>query len=272
VTHLVARPGRLAADELLAAARELDESAAPGPWSPYAIRLGGGDPAQLAPIRRRTAAVQDEGSQLVALALAGAPGPAPDRWVDLCAGPGGKTALLAGLLTGSGLAVEIHESRARLIVATLAGGGPPVVVADGRRPPVPPGSVDRVLLDAPCTGLGALRRRPEARWRRTASDVPPLARLQGELLRAATDALRPGGVVAYATCSPHPAETDAVVDAALGTGALEQIDIRPALVAGGVLGDVAGLAPDGRLRLWPHRHGTDAMFCTLLRRVGTPIG
>jgi 16S rRNA (cytosine967-C5)-methyltransferase len=296
----------MATSDLLAAARELDESAGAGPWSPYAVRLGGGDPAQLSAVRGRTAAVQDEGSQLVALCLAGAPGPAPQRWVDLCAGPGGKTALLAGLLPGTGLALDLHESRAQLIVSTLAGNGPAVVVADGRgarlqanerRPhradlvravtaawdvPVRVGDArdyplhsvgfDRVLLDAPCTGLGALRRRPEARWRRTEADVEPLAQLQGELLRAAIGALRPGGIVAYATCSPHPAETDAVVDAALEAGAVEQIDVRPALTASGVAGEVDALAPDGRLRLWPHRHGTDAMFCTLLRRVGTSFG
>jgi len=272
VTHLVARPGRMATSDLLAAARELDESAGAGPWSPYAVRLGGGDPAQLSAVRGRTAAVQDEGSQLVALCLAGAPGPAPQRWVDLCAGPGGKTALLAGLLPGTGLALDLHESRAQLIVSTLAGNGPAVVVADGRQPPLEPAFVDRILLDAPCTGLGALRRRPEARWRRTEADVEPLAQLQGELLRAAIGALRPGGIVAYATCSPHPAETDAVVDAALEAGAVEQIDVRPALTASGVAGEVDALAPDGRLRLWPHRHGTDAMFCTLLRRVGTSFG
>jgi 16S rRNA (cytosine967-C5)-methyltransferase len=272
VTHLVARPGRIGSSELLAAARELDESAEPGPWSPYAIRLGRGDPAQLAPIRHRDAAVQDEGSQLVALALAGAPGPQPQRWVDLCAGPGGKTALLADLLPGAGFAVELHESRARLIVSTLAGSGPPVVVADGRRPPIEVGSVDRILLDAPCTGLGALRRRPEARWRRTEADIEPLARLQGELLRAAVDLLRPGGIVAYATCSPHPAESDEVVDAVIEDGVVEQVDVRPALTAGGVLGRVEDLSPDGRLRLWPHRHGTDAMFCAMLRKVRAPSG
>lgn len=268
VTHLVARPGRISPEDLLGAARELDEAAAPGPWSPYAIRLSGGDPAQLPPIRHRRAGVQDEGSQLVALSLAGAPGPAPHRWVDLCAGPGGKTALLTGLFPGRGLALELHEARAQLIVSTLGGSGPPVVVADGRRPPVEAGTVDRILLDAPCTGLGALRRRPEARWRRTEADVAPLARLQTQLLQSAIALLRPGGIVAYATCSPHPAETDAVVDAVVRERAVEQVDIRPALTAGGVLGEVAGLAPDGRLRLWPHRHGTDAMFCTLLRRVG----
>ena len=128
VTHLVARPGRVSAADLLTAARELDDSAALGPWSPYAIRLGGGDPAQLAAVRARTAAVQDEGSQLVALCLAGVPGPPPQRWVDLCAGPGGKTAVLAGLLPGTGLAIELHESRTGLIVSTLAGAGPAVVV------------------------------------------------------------------------------------------------------------------------------------------------
>jgi 16S rRNA (cytosine967-C5)-methyltransferase len=204
--------------------------------------------------------VQDEGSQLVALALAEVDAPGPVT-VDLAAGPGGKAALLAA----RGLEVvglERHLPRARLV----AGTGVPVVVADSRRPPLRPGSIDRVLLDAPCTGLGALRRRPEARWRRTPADVPVLAKLQRELLASALTLVRPGGVVAYATCSPHRGETTDVVRAVLDdpeTAATDLLDARAFLPVG-----MPELGDGPTVQLWPHRHGTDAMFLALLRRHG----
>jgi 16S rRNA (cytosine967-C5)-methyltransferase len=123
------------------------------------------------------------------------------------------------------------------------------------------GSADRVLLDAPCSGLGALRRRPEARWRRQPSDLPGLTRLQGELLDAAVRLLRPGGVLAYVTCSPHLAETLVpVADALRRHPELEPVDARP------LLPGVPDLGPGPAVQLWPHRHGTDAMHLALLRR------
>ena len=137
-----------------------------------------------------------------------------------------------------------------------------VLVADGRTPPWTPGSFDRVLLDAPCTGLGALRRRPEVRWRRTADDVPPLVELQTALLDGALASVRPGGVVAYVTCSPHIDETVAVVDAAAGRDDVEALPVAP------LFPEVPGLARGDYGQLWPHRHGTDAMFMALLRRTG----
>jgi 16S rRNA (cytosine967-C5)-methyltransferase len=140
--------------------------------------------------------------------------------------------------------------------------GLPVAVhtADGRDPGLPAGAFDRVLLDAPCTGLGALRRRPEARWRRQQSDVAPLARLQRELLASAANLVRPGGVVAYVTCSPHLSETAGVI--AQRPPELELIDARPYLPG------VPGLGKGPTVQLWPHRHGTDGMFLALLRRTG----
>jgi len=134
-----------------------------------------------------------------------------------------------------------------------------VVRADGRETGLPPGVFDRVLLDAPCTGLGALRRRPEARWRRTPADVPALAKLQRELLAAATALVRPGGVVLYATCSPHLAETAGVVTDALRRG-LTALDTRE------LFDPVDRLGAGPFVQLWPHRHGTDAMFAAALRR------
>jgi 16S rRNA (cytosine967-C5)-methyltransferase len=116
-----------------------------------------------------------------------------------------------------------------------------------------------VLLDAPCSGLGALRRRPEARWRRSPEDVADLAELQRQLLDAALQLVRPGGVVAYVTCSPHPAETGQVIASARNDAA-ELLDARASFPGVSQLGD------GPTVQLWPHRHGTDAMFCALLRR------
>ncbi|MEU3752688.1 transcription antitermination factor NusB [Streptomyces olivoreticuli] len=264
---LVARPGRATTEELLAAAGE--ESALPGRWSPYAVRLAeGGEPGALDAVREGRAGVQDEGSQLVALALANAPLEGPDgRWLDGCAGPGGKAAMLGALAAQRGaalLASEKQPHRARLVERALAGNPGPyqVIAADGTRPPWREGTFDRVLVDVPCTGLGALRRRPEARWRRRPEDLAGFAPLQRDLLREALRAVRVGGVVGYATCSPHPAETRAVVEDVLkrqGVDA-EWIDARPLMQQVPALGE----GPD--VQLWPHLHGTDAMYLALLRR------
>jgi 16S rRNA (cytosine967-C5)-methyltransferase len=181
----------------------------------------------------------------------------------MCAGPGGKAALLAAVRPeGVRLtAADRAPHRADLVRRALAGRpDTEVVVADGRRPPWAPGSFDRVLLDAPCTGLGALRRRPEVRWRRSPDDVAPLAELQGELLDSALASVRPGGVVGYVTCSPHADETVAVVDRAVGAGNVEVLPVPP------LLPGVPGTARGECGQLWPHRHGTDAMFMALLRR------
>jgi 16S rRNA (cytosine967-C5)-methyltransferase len=288
--HLVARPGRTDRDRLLAEAAEEGLAATPGPYSPFAVRLDGGDPARLPAVVSGAAAVQDEGSQLVALALARTATVGRDRGltVDLCAGPGGKAALLAGLLTdrsGGGptfssdpaasagleaasgpgarlLALEPRATRAGLVARSLAGEPRAWAVrADGRAAPLPAGSVDRVLVDVPCTGLGALRRRPEARWRRIPDDLAALVPLQSALLVAALDLVRPGGVVAYATCSPHPAETVEVVRQVTGQRVdVSVLDARLGLPA------IDGLGSGPFVQLWPHRHGTDAMFMALLRR------
>jgi 16S rRNA (cytosine967-C5)-methyltransferase len=278
--------------------RVMPPDAEPGRWSPYAFTLDSGNPADL--IASGRAAVQDEASQLAAIALTRAPltslatdtaaagaGAAAnaatangERWLDLCAGPGGKSRLLYGLATiaappASLVAAELHPHRAALVRETLTRAEQEiapadrvpveVVVADGTKPPWPAGSFDRVLVDAPCSGLGALRRRPEARWRKAESDIPPLAELQRALLRSALATVRPGGVVAYVTCSPVPAETRDVVSAVADADpTVEILDARAALP------DVPGTESAGPLfaQLWPHRHGTDAIFIALLRRQG----
>ncbi|MFB7451875.1 RsmB/NOP family class I SAM-dependent RNA methyltransferase [Streptomyces sp. NPDC056194] len=260
---LVARPGRITTEEL-AAGVETE----PGRWSPYALRMAeGGEPGAIEAVKEGRAGVQDEGSQLVAIALANAPVEGSDtRWLDGCAGPGGKAALLGALAAERGaflLASEKQPHRARLVERALAGNPGPyqVIAADGTRPPWLPGSFDRVLMDVPCSGLGALRRRPEARWRRRPEDLDGFAPLQRALLTEALSAVRVGGVVGYATCSPHLAETRVVVDDVLKkVGGAELIDARPLLPGVPELGD----GPD--VQLWPHLHGTDAMYLALLRR------
>jgi 16S rRNA (cytosine967-C5)-methyltransferase len=259
---LVARPGLATVDELVEA------GGTPTGLSPYAVRLEGGDPAAVPAVAEGRAGVQDEGSQLVAVGLAEAPLEGRDElWLDVCAGPGGKSALLAALAAGRGarlLASERQEHRARLVAtatATARGGLLGVVAADGTRPAWRDGTFDRALVDAPCTGLGALRRRPEARWRRSPTDLDALVPLQRALLEAALDGVRPGGVVAYATCSPVLAETAGVVSAVLA--ARDDVRLEEVHLPG--LTDAAGPLP-GTVQLWPHRHGTDAMFLALLRR------
>jgi 16S rRNA (cytosine967-C5)-methyltransferase len=318
---LCAVPGLADPAELVAG------GAQPARWSPFGAYLAEGDPAQVAAVAEGRASVQDEASQLAALALAraetavgspdpagGTPGPAGGRWLDLCAGPGGKARLLAGLAESRGarlLAADVRPHRARLLQARLLQAGPPqagllqagppqagllqagppqagllqaqrlqplpslvggggaaaaaVVAADGTAPAWPAGTFDRVLADVPCSGLGALRRRPEARWRRSAEDIAALGPLQRALLTAALDSAAPGGVVAYVTCSPHLAETrDVVTDVLAGRDDVEVLD------APAVLPEVPGLRcpePYGTFaQFWPHRHGTDAIFLALLRR------
>ncbi|BBX51981.1 16S rRNA m5C967 methyltransferase [Mycolicibacterium poriferae] len=256
--HLVARPGRLSAGELAETT-----GGTVGRYSPYAVYLGDGDPGALPAVRDGSALVQDEGSQLIAraLTLATLDGDDTGRWLDLCAGPGGKTALLAALGEPVGAfvdAVEPAAARADLVEQNTAGLPVTVHRVDGREPGLPPG-YDRVLVDAPCTGLGALRRRPEARWRRQPGDVPALAKLQRELLASAIRLTRPGGVVLYATCSPHLAETAGVVADALRRYPVTALDTTALLAPATDIGD----GPSAQL--WPHRHGTDAMFAAALR-------
>jgi len=228
--------------------------------------------------------VQDEGSQLAALALTRAvPARPGERWLDLCAGPGGKTAVLAAeaLAADATLAAnELVPARAELVRRAIAGVPLDVHVAvgDGRESTASmllgggdaedaaDGGFDRILLDAPCTGLGALRRRPEARWRKQPGDVPELTRLQAELFDHAVRLLAPGGILAYVTCSPHTAETRGTLRAALQRNpGLEQLDTGA--VVRSISREEPDLAGDGEtVQLWPHRHGTDAMFIALVRR------
>ncbi len=297
IVHLTVAPGLSASDELVAS------GAGAARWSPFGAYLRHGDPGEIEAVAAGRAWVQDEASQLAAYALAkvGPPGDG-QHWLDLCAGPGGKARLLAGLAAQQDarlLAAELHPHRAELVSAAFnklgaaladrsvdpdsvsnasvepgRDDGPArahgresvarVVVADGVAPAWQAGIFDRVLADVPCSGLGSLRRRPEARWRRRPDDIAALAGLQRGLLTSALDDARPGGVVAYVTCSPHLAETRQVVaDVLAARSGIEVLD------APAVLDDVPDLrCPEPYSRyaqFWPHRHGTDAIFIALLR-------
>ena len=257
---LVARPGLIKVAQL-----RQERGVTAGRWSPIGATLEG-QPDRIPAVADGRAGVQDEGSQLVALALTRAaiePGQ-ESAWLDLCAGPGGKAAILAGVGAERGVlvtAVELHEHRAALVRDSVRRyDNVDVLVADATTAPWGSRVFDRVLVDAPCSGLGALRRRPEARWRKRIEDLPALTALQRALLSTAVQAVRPGGVVAYVTCSPHLAETELVVsDVRKATGALLED-------ASALLPEVPDASVGPFVQLWPHRHGTDAMFLAVLRR------
>jgi 16S rRNA (cytosine967-C5)-methyltransferase len=260
---LAVRPGLAEVSDLVQA------GAQPSPYSPFGA-FWRGDPADLPFVRDGRAGVQDEGSQLVTWALTRAAAPS-GWWLDLCAGPGGKSALLAGLARPDGsplLASDLAPHRANLVAGAVRayaayGSAPTIVVADGTRPAWRAGSFTRVLVDVPCSGLGALRRRPESRWRRNPADLEQLHSLQLALLASAIDSAAPGGVVGYLTCSPHRRETSDVLSETLAVRA--DVELIPAAQ---LLPEVPNAALGPYLQLWPHRHGTDAMFAAYLRKAG----
>ncbi len=230
-------------------------------YSPYGARFDGA-PGSLEIIRHRKAGVQDEGSQLVAHIFSLATKEATSI-LDLCAGPGGKAALLANLANANSqefTANEISEARAKLVKNVI--GRFPVQVGDAKDIAALGQSYDAILADVPCTGLGALRRRPEVRWRRTVQDLRGLLVLQRELSDAAISVLNPGGVFGYATCSPHFSETSGEVLRILKDHPeLEQIEIAQYLPP-----NLEGAVRDKSLSLWTSKHGTDAMFLALFRK------
>ena len=245
---LIAWPG-------LATQGELLEAGALAIASSSVAATFDGNPGDIAAIRERRAGVQDLGSQLVVEKFYDEFKPNL-RWLDLCAGPGGKAAYLSALLKrdgGSLLANEISNERAKLVSQVMHHGE--VNVSDGRSMPDELGKFDRILLDAPCTGIGALRRRPEVRWRRSLQDLKNLTQLQSELLESATRLLSPGGIIAYVTCSSHQAETKFQI-----RSFLKQHSNYTRIKVQDERADI-----DGDLQLWPHRDGTDAMFLSLLR-------
>jgi 16S rRNA (cytosine967-C5)-methyltransferase len=239
--------------------------AAPGRWATEAIvvRRGAGRLRGLPGWRAGRFAFQGEASQLVTPLLGLAPG---QRVLDACAAPGGKSGHAAALLGDVGLvaALDRRPGGARRIAAEAARLGATCVRAlagDATRPPL--GVVfDAVLVDAPCSGLGTLRRHPELRWRRRAEDVPRLAGVQRDILHAVAALVRPGGVLVYAVCTPMRDETDAVIDGFLAVDRGFVVEPLPGSVA--ALPDA--LTRGGFLRTFPHRHGLDGFFAARLRR------
>lgn len=272
---LVARPGLITPGELAQEAEDiLGTSTAQGQLSEYAVVLTQGDPGALPSVRSGAGAVQDEGSQLAAMLLAEAPLEGEDsRWLDLCAGPGGKSALLGALGQSRGVhlvANEVNANRARLVSRSVqALSNVEVTVEDGRKL-TSEAPFDRTLVDAPCLGLGSLRRRPESRWRHSRSDLDELLPLQEQLLAQGIALTRRGGVIAWVTCSPHVSETLDQVSGALQQFEVELLDaaelaqtFTPLDLSLGGGNEIA----QKTVQLWPHRHGTDAMFIALLRKL-----
>ena len=223
-------------------------------------------PNEYPAIKDKRAGIQDVGSQLVTeIFYATRDLGNSESWLDLCAGPGGKAALLYNLLLSDGsssvfLANEPTAHRAELVARVIPRDR--IVEFDGRDNKSFGRSFDRILIDAPCTGLGALRRRPEARWRKTLQDLKELVPLQRALIDSAYEMLEPGGVIGYATCSPHLAETTAqVLDAQHRHKDLQVLDISKISPRGST-----GVKADGTLQLWTHLNQSDAMFLALLRK------
>lgn len=273
---LVARPGLIGVEDLI---RQLPDQAQvePGRWSPYALRVKGAHPGSLKAVKHGVAGVEDEGSQLAALALASAVlddarVTAETRWLDMCAGPGGKTALLGALAAQRHVTVTANEPsphRAELVRENIqglrTGSVDEVLERDGRDfGALMPDTFNRILVDAPCTGLGALRRRPEARWTKKPEDITQLAQIQKGLLDSALAAVKPGGCVAYVTCSPVIAETRDIVDAALAAhSTCERLDAAEVIrsIAPGI-----EVGKSGDVQLFTDTHDTDMMFISLIRR------
>ena len=238
----------------------IDIGGEPTEFSPYGVHWKG-NPGALDLIKSRKIGVQDEGSQLVAEVFAKvAQG---SSWLDLCAGPGGKAALLSSIARQRDIRFTANEvSAARAVLVTQVVHGDRVLVSDGRTIGSSAEKFDGILIDAPCTGLGALRRRPEVRWRRTLQDLRALTQLQRELVESAIQALRPGGVLGYATCSPHLAETSIqVADIKKKHPELQQVIVDEYLPS-----SLVGATRDGAMSLWTHKHGTDAMYLALFRK------
>ena len=252
---LVAWPGYSTQQDLI------DIGGDPTEFSPFGAHWKG-NPGALDLIKARKIGVQDEGSQLVAEVFAKAA--AGTQWLDLCAGPGGKAALLSSIARTRGVtftANEFSAPRAELVKQVVHGDR--VLVSDGREINSLGEKFDAILIDAPCTGLGALRRRPEVRWRRTLQDLRALTQLQRELIDSAIEALNPGGILGYATCSPHLAETSIqIADIKRKHTELNQIDVDPFLPE-----KLEGANRDGAMSLWTHKHGTDAMYLALFQKV-----
>lgn len=260
-------------DAVLAELQGAGLPAVPTPHAPWGIRLPQRTPLQgLEAFRHGAIEVQDEGSQLIAALVGARRG---ETIVDFCAGAGGKTLALGADMRDSGRLYAFDTAARRLETlperarrAGLTQVQPMVLVGeDDPRLARLAGKIDRVLVDAPCSGLGTLRRHPELMWRHTHATVADMAVLQQRILRAAARLVRPGGRLVYATCSLLAEENEAVATAfgaAMGD-AFEPLDAA-VLLADARVREPEALVERGYLRLWPHRHGTDGFFAAAWRR------
>jgi 16S rRNA (cytosine967-C5)-methyltransferase len=241
--------------------------AVPSPRTPWGLRVEHGAAATSAALAAGMCLIQDEGSQLAGLLAPVAPG---QRVLDVCGAPGGK-ALIYAAAAGPGLVIagDARAARVTLLAATLRRGHADrarVVHLDPEAPLPFSGSFDVVVVDAPCSGLGTLRRDPDIKWRRTAADLPQLAARQLDLVRRAGAVVVPGGRLVYTTCSTEPEENEEVVARALE--ALPEFQIArdtPAPEVAPFVGD------DGRFRTRPGRDGLDGYFGVVLARTGRPL-
>ena len=238
----------------------------PARHAPDGLIVTGGNPLAAPPAG--VFLVQDEASQLVSLTVGARPG---ERVLDLCASPGGKSLALAADMRDTGLlaSCDVRARRVRLLRDTVRTAGPSCV----RLVHVPSSGAlpfaacfDRVLVDAPCSGLGTLRRDPDIRWRRTERDLVVFARDQLALLDRAAAVVRPGGRLVYATCSSEPEENESVVDIFLAS----RRDFTPLDLRGDAPPAIAPLLDErGRLRTLPFAHGLEAFFAAALVCRGT---
>ncbi len=246
---------RTTVDDLRAALVDAGLRPAPGRVDPGSLLLDGGSPPDLPGFREGWFAVQDQASAFVVQALAPEPG---DRVLDVCAAPGGKSGHIACLVGEGGRLVAGDASASRVVLVRdqlRRLGLPGLVLAQDARAPAVDATFDRILVDAPCSGIGSARRRPELLWRPRKEELSSLARLQVAIASSSASLLAPGGRLVYSVCTFPRAETDAACDAILR----RRPDLEPVSIDG----------PDGpteRVRLWPHRHGADAMFVAAFRR------
>jgi 16S rRNA (cytosine967-C5)-methyltransferase len=246
---------RVAVDDVVRALADAGHEPVSGAIHPECLLIRGGDPTTLPGWREGWFAVQDQASAFVVETLGAR---RSDRVLDVCAAPGGKAAFLACRVTEEGLTIagDVSPGRVGLIPPLLdrLGVRARVLVQDGTRQALR-GPFDRVLVDAPCSGIGSARRRPELLWRPRREELSSLAGLQVAITVAAADLVAPGGRLVYSVCTFPRAETDAACDAIVR----HRPELRP----------VATPGPDGsalRHRLWPHRHGTDGMFVAAFER------
>lgn len=255
---IVSWPGKSSASEML----ELGAKKIEGLKNGFTID---GIPSDFAPIIERRAGVQDRGSQIVVEDLLATWQPGL-RWLDMCAGPGGKAAYLYHSLKTYEPSVDFVANepiahRAELVKRVI--GNDLVVSVDGRDSKNFEGKFDRILVDAPCTGLGALRRRPEARWRKSISDLKELVLIQEKLLESSYAILQKNGVIAYVTCSPHILETKAQVANFLAN----HQDMKILDIGSLPESNKFGLNEDGTVQLWTHINKSDSMFIAFLQKI-----